>query len=200
MTDHDTKKKIVDASTYLFGVKGYDATSTREIAQRAGVNIASLNYHFKSKQGLLKEVTAAVIDDFKEKIKRISDESIHSAPDFAVRIYETVTEDSSKFLNHFKLFLDAEQNCGDLEPQPIGYDQLTIHLGKELVKEVPQSERYWACSIIFNYIMHSAVMAATEVGKKHIEKFMPQKKASIPIYIRQLVETLVRDLNTRYKV
>ncbi len=199
MSDQDTKKKIVEASTYLFGVKGYDGTSTREIALRAGVNIASLNYHFKSKQGLLKEVTAAVIEEFKYKINNISTSDLNSTAEFALKVFETVTEDSSKFLNHFKLFLDAEQHCGEMEPTPIGYEQLSVLLKKELNDSVPNSERLWANSIIFNYIMHTAVMSATVVGKKHIDKFFPNKKDSIPVYIRQLVETLIRDLNNRYQ-
>jgi AcrR family transcriptional regulator len=198
MSDHDTKKKIVEASTYLFGVKGYDGTSTREIAQRAGVNLASLNYHFKSKQGLLKEVTAAVIEEFKENINAILISDL-SASEFAVKVFETLTADSSKFLNHFKLFLDAEQQCGELEPQPIGHEQLSKLLKKEISHSVPDAEIRWASHIIFNYIMHTSVMSATEVGKRHIEKFLPNKKDSIPAYIRQLVETLSRDLNFRYK-
>lgn len=199
MSDQDTKKRIVEASTYLFGVKGYDGTSTREIAQRAGVNIASLNYHFKSKQGLLKEVTVAVIEEFKLKINNIGISDLNSTAEFALKVFETMTEDSSKFLNHFKLFLDAEQHCGeDMQPTPIGYEQISVLLKKELNDSVPNAERLWANSIIFNYIMHTAVMSATVVGQKHIEKYMPNKKASIPVYIRQLVETLIRDLNSRY--
>ncbi len=198
MSDQDTKKRIVEASTYLFGVKGYDGTSTREIALRAGVNIASLNYHFKSKQGLLKEVTAAVIEEFKEKINNISISNLNSTAEFAIKVFETMTEDSSKFLNHFKLFLDAEQHCGEMEPTPIGYEQNSVLLKKELNDSVPNKERLWANSIIFNYIMHTAVMSATVVGKKHIDKYLPKQKDSIPVYIRQLVETLIRDLNNRY--
>lgn len=199
MSEPDTKKKIVEASTYLFGVKGYDGTSTREIAKLAGVNIASLNYHFRSKQGLLQEVTACVMDEFKGKITTLSQENINSTAEFAVRLFETLTEDGAKMLNHFKLFLDAQNYCGEMEPHPIGFEQFSFYLKKDLSDKVPVSERIWANNVIFSYIMHTAVMSATEVGKKHMEKFLPNKKASIPTYISQLVETLIRDLNNRYK-
>jgi AcrR family transcriptional regulator len=198
MSDQDTKKKIVEASTYLFGVKGYDGTSTREIAQRAGVNIASLNYHFRSKQGLLKEVTVAIISEFKEKIKNLGLLTHLNAKDFAVCIFETVTEDNIKFLNHFKLFLNSE-HCGtEMDTSPLGFEQISFFLKRELNKNVPHEELMWASNIIFSYIMHIAVMSSSDVGKQHIDKFLPQKKDSIPVYIRQLVETLIRDLNSRY--
>lgn len=199
MSDQDTKKRIVEASTYLFGVKGYDGTSTREIAHRAGVNIASLNYHFKSKQGLLKEVTSCIITEFKEKIEALAQDTHLSAAEFALSIFQTVTEDNIKFLNHFKLFLDSGHCATELDTSPLGYEQISFFLRKELNKTVPESELTWASSIIFTYIMHSAVMSGSEIGKQHIDKFLPQKKDSIPLYLRQLVETLIRDLNYRYK-
>jgi AcrR family transcriptional regulator len=199
MSDQDTKQRIVEASTYLFGVKGYDGTSTREIAQRAGVNIASLNYHFKSKQGLLTEVTAAIIAEFKEKIKNVAADQNQSSVSFALKLFGAVTDDPIKFLNHFKLFLDSG-HCGhELDTNPIGYEQLSFFLGKELNKSVPKQEITWASSIIFTYIMHSAVMSGSDIGKQHIDKYLPQKRDSIPVYLKQLVETLIRDLNHRYK-
>lgn len=198
MSDNDTKSKIVEASIYLFGVKGYDGTSTREIAQRAGVNIASLNYHFKSKQGILKEVTAGIIKEFKEKIKLLGQDENQTAADFGVRIFETVTEDQIKFLNHFKIFLNTEDSDQDLDTSPLGYEQISFFLRKELKKSVPDSELIFASSIIFTYIMHAAVMSGSHIGKQHIDRFLPEKTNSIPKYIRQLIETLIRDLNSRY--
>jgi len=40
------------AGVRLFGTKGFDATSTREIAAAADANIASIAYHFGGKDGL----------------------------------------------------------------------------------------------------------------------------------------------------
>jgi AcrR family transcriptional regulator len=47
-----TKEKLIRAAFFLFAEKGFEATSTREIAQRAKTNIASINYHFGGKAGL----------------------------------------------------------------------------------------------------------------------------------------------------
>lgn len=43
---------LVAAAIGLFGAKGFEATSTREIAAKAGANIASIAYHFGGKDGL----------------------------------------------------------------------------------------------------------------------------------------------------
>ena len=50
----NTKEKILSATIELYGIKG-DIT-VREICEKAGVNVASVNYHFGSKDNLLKEV------------------------------------------------------------------------------------------------------------------------------------------------
>lgn len=48
----ETRAALLESALRLFGTKGYDATSTREIAAASGANIASIAYHFGSKDGL----------------------------------------------------------------------------------------------------------------------------------------------------
>ena len=47
-----TKAALIKAAFELFAQKGFDATSTREIANAANTNIASITYHFGGKSGL----------------------------------------------------------------------------------------------------------------------------------------------------
>lgn len=48
----ETRTRLVRAALVLFGEKGFDATSTREIADAANANIGSIAYHFGGKDGL----------------------------------------------------------------------------------------------------------------------------------------------------
>ena len=199
MTDPDIRKKIIEAATYLFGVEGYAATSTRAIAKRADVNIASLNYYFKSKKGLLDEVSRSVIEEFRAKIKDIAQKDVLTTTEYALKIYSTLTEDPSRLLNHFKLFLDTSLQCDELEPTPVGLEQLSFFLNKELNPSVPEKDRAWACNIIFGYLMHMAVLSTTEMGKVSIEKYIGSYESTISGYISKLIETIVRDLNHTYQ-
>ncbi|MDF1607845.1 CerR family C-terminal domain-containing protein [Hoeflea sp. YIM 152468] len=47
-----TRTALLMAGIKLFGTKGFEATSTREIAAAAQANIASIAYHFGGKEGL----------------------------------------------------------------------------------------------------------------------------------------------------
>jgi TetR/AcrR family transcriptional regulator, regulator of cefoperazone and chloramphenicol sensitivity len=58
MTDNGldtTRERIADAAGEIFAVRGYDATTVRDICQRAGANIAAVNYYFGDKQRLYVE-------------------------------------------------------------------------------------------------------------------------------------------------
>ncbi len=48
----DARARLLDAALQLFSAKGLDATSIRELATLADVNIAAVNYHFGSKEAL----------------------------------------------------------------------------------------------------------------------------------------------------
>lgn len=54
----DTKVRILDAAELLFARAGIEATSLRQITSTAGVNLASVNYHFQSKDELIRAVYA----------------------------------------------------------------------------------------------------------------------------------------------
>ncbi len=48
----DTRQALIASATRLFSQRGYDGTSVREIAEKAGVNLALVSYHFSGKEGL----------------------------------------------------------------------------------------------------------------------------------------------------
>ena len=56
-----TRASLLEAGLTLFGDKGFDATSTREIAAAAGANIGSIAYHFGGKEGLRDACAAHIV-------------------------------------------------------------------------------------------------------------------------------------------
>ena len=56
-----TRERILKAAVRLFAERGYEATSVRTLATKARVNQAAINYHFKTKDGLYREVLRAAI-------------------------------------------------------------------------------------------------------------------------------------------
>jgi TetR/AcrR family transcriptional regulator, regulator of cefoperazone and chloramphenicol sensitivity len=56
---HDTKDRLVAAASTLFAERGFHGTTVRDIAERAGANVAAGNYHYGSKKALYLEVLRA---------------------------------------------------------------------------------------------------------------------------------------------
>lgn len=66
----ESKTNILNAAEALFAEKGYEATTTREIAVRSGGTLGTLSYHFGSKQRLLEEIFSrrfSVVAEFRKK-------------------------------------------------------------------------------------------------------------------------------------
>lgn len=51
----DTSRKLLVNASALFAEKGYQKATVAEICERAGTNIAAVNYHFGSKEALYRE-------------------------------------------------------------------------------------------------------------------------------------------------
>lgn len=69
MIEASTEDKIKEAAKKLFTQKGFAATRTRDIAEEAGINLALLNYYFRSKQKLFDLV---MMENFQQFIGGIS--------------------------------------------------------------------------------------------------------------------------------
>src|SRR4051794_4654288 len=63
----DTKQKILDAAEQLIAEQGYTGTSLRQIIASAGVNLASIHYHFGSKEELLDQLLTRKAGPVNEK-------------------------------------------------------------------------------------------------------------------------------------
>src|SRR5262249_9529534 len=64
-----TKTRLLAAASELFAEKGFHGTKVRDIAERAGVNVAAGNYHYGSKKDLYLEVLRAQFLRIRQQIE-----------------------------------------------------------------------------------------------------------------------------------
>lgn len=68
-----TQHKLLDAATEAFSENGFKGTSTRDIADRAGVHHPLITYHFKNKKQLWRAAADRIFREFNvELVKAIS--------------------------------------------------------------------------------------------------------------------------------
>lgn len=79
----ETRERIITAAIGLFGERGYEAASTREIARRAEVNAPVLRYYFDSKEGLYRACAGSLAEAFRAHFRQTQEhiqESLQKAP------------------------------------------------------------------------------------------------------------------------
>jgi AcrR family transcriptional regulator len=85
----ETRLRIIEASIEVFGERGYDAATTREIALRAGVNPPALQYYFESKEGVYIACSEHIACSSNERFTPVLDR-INVAMDAGVRGEEAI--------------------------------------------------------------------------------------------------------------
>lgn len=73
MKESKTKERLLDSAEELFAVKGLKNASVRDITGAAEVHLASVNYHFRSKDGLIRAVLERRIEPLNRERLRLLD-------------------------------------------------------------------------------------------------------------------------------
>jgi TetR/AcrR family transcriptional regulator, regulator of cefoperazone and chloramphenicol sensitivity len=73
----ETRERLIGAAAELFAERGFHGTTVRDIAARAGANVAGASYHFGSKAGLY---LGALRQHFGEIRQRLDPEGIAGDP------------------------------------------------------------------------------------------------------------------------
>lgn len=77
----ERKNEILDAADELFGLKGFDGTSTNDILEKVGIARGTLYHHFKSKE----DIMDALIERYSA---RLLDAAQHAAADRSIPVVE----------------------------------------------------------------------------------------------------------------
>ena len=63
-----TRDRLIEAAIEMFATRGFKASTTREIVRAAGVALASVPYHFKTKEQLWKASVDRIYAGFNERL------------------------------------------------------------------------------------------------------------------------------------
>jgi len=75
-----TKQKLLDAAIEAFSENGFKGTSTRDIAERAGVHHPLITYHFKNKEELWRAAADRIFSKFNASMGQALQEVINECP------------------------------------------------------------------------------------------------------------------------
>jgi len=67
----ETRSRMIDTAIDVFGRLGYEGASTRILADRAGVNLSAIHYHFGGKRELYMAAAQSIADYARKRIDPI---------------------------------------------------------------------------------------------------------------------------------
>ena len=198
--DQNTEDKIKDSAKELFVKKGYARTTTRDIAELAGVNVALVNYYYRSKEQLLNTIMLESIAKLYSMIFGVINNreiSLSEKIDIAVNKYIDVLSDNPQI----PIFLLSEiknNSIGifkqlNIEVNALRYSNIREQLDEQISeKGLPGSALHYIVNILSMTVMPIAakqfVQMIYEIDEDEYAKFINERRVLIPIWLKSMLK------------
>lgn len=199
--DQTTELKIKNAARAVFYRKGFAATKTRDIAEEAGINIALLNYYFRSKEKLFNIIIMEALQSFfhsiagvvnnpdttlEEKVEMLVDKYI----DFLVSEPEVPVFIMSELRSNPEHLLGQMQIKEMLKGAAI-FGQLATY--RENNNLPPMNPLYFISNllglVLFPFIASPIVKYIGDMTQEQFNNMMMERKKLIPVWVEAIIST-----------
>lgn len=172
-----TKQRLVEAAEALFADEGFDRVSVRDITTKASANVAAVNYHFGSREGLVAVVMARYINPVtEERLARLDaiEKRVQGKPapleellDAFVRPFATQvrrSELSEKLF--FKLMgrMFGQQGCNMPPVVETLFTTMLTRFHKAFARTLPEldvEQTWWRMHLMAGSMIHTMAHAET---------------------------------------
>ncbi len=198
--DISTEEKIRTAAFKIFQQKGFAGTRTRDIADEAGINLALLNYYYRSKEKLFEIVME---ESLKQMFVRLlivlnnPDTSISEKIDTAVNIYMNLLIENP----NLPLFVLSEiQSNPDKFKKQVGIPNLYMDCIGIIKQAKTQMENAgirdidpfhiiinMASLTIFPFAAKPMVKILSKKNDNEYYQFIEERRRLIPIWIKSML-------------
>jgi len=196
--DANTESKIKAAAKRVFHNKGYAATRTRDIAEESGINLALLNYYFRSKKKLFDIIMFETMGGFMQNMGLVFNDE-HTT---LQRKVELIAEN---YINMFveepqvPLFILSEMRNdvdGLLERIPIRDLLMNSVFIRQIHQEIKEGRMIEVnplhflmnllSLVIFPFAGSPMISKIAHLSDKEREALMIERKRLIPIWINAM--------------
>ncbi len=200
MKDLSTKEKILKVAHRLFGQKGFDSVSVREISKAADVNISAINYHFENKENLFQATILSTTNRMRDTVKSLYEESENCRTvDLALSLYDYFVKNSESLKLSFKMFM---MDTHLFPHEAIGDEDFIGPPGGRFIFDCIKSEKpaakkediVWAVRTIFTVVIHKALASCSVCVQKKQELGHPVGPKEFRQEIERTVKVVLADL------
>ena len=191
MSNSITEQKIKEAARKVFVKKGYDAARTRDIAEEAGVNLALINYYYRSKEFLFDKIILESIDAFRNSLYAMMNDpatSIYEKIRLVVENYYSRFEQNPElpmFIFH-ELENKNEKIINEINPRGIIHESVFEKQLIEHGKTQEEAEQVFlniVSIIILPFLGKSFIKILCGVNDTGYKEILNKRKEEIPQWI-----------------
>lgn len=198
--DQNTEFKIKGAAKKLFFRKGYARTTTRDIAELAGVNTALVNYYYRSKEQLLNTIMLESISKFYLVITEVINNKeidLSNKIDLVVNKYIDILSENPQIpiflLSEIKNNSEGIFKQLNIEINTLRCSNIIAQLEEQIKeKQLPGSPLHYIVNILSMSIMPIAakefVQLIHEIDNTEYLKFIDERRILIPIWIKSMLK------------
>ena len=164
-----TRVRILDAAELLFGARGFDGVSLRDITDGAGVTLALASYHFGTKENLFEEVVARRAAELGEerlaRLAAIETPTIRAVLDaFLAPLFEKARSRDPAWPAYFRVLARLGDGTEWLHLLNRYFDPTGQRFIEALLAAAPGAERA-AMSRGFAMILHAMLAVVSQNGR-----------------------------------
>ncbi len=187
----NTEQKIFDAATELFLEKGVDRTSVREIAAKAGINLALMNYYFRSKENLFDAIFSMLVKKNSEELIRIlnSDIGLYDKIRQYVHVYIDMLSENPLLVSFVMAILHRSRER-ITEMRAISSLYATEQFSRQLIEEgkkgnirLTDPTHFFVdmlSLIAFPFAIKMLVMDRNNITEEEFKEFIKERKKHVP--------------------
>ncbi len=190
-----TEEKILESASKIFTEKGFSGTRTRDIADEAGINLALLNYYFRSKEKLFEQVMKMKMMLLFGKILPIlSNEktTLGEKIDLAAEKYFDILSENP----NLPLFVISEiqkKNSNITSAMPIRKLFLNSAIIKQIKEQRPELNPLhflvnFLGMTIFPFVAKPVFSAFELIKDDEFKQFISERRKLVPVWIKLLLE------------
>lgn len=196
--DPTTEEKIKEAARKVFQKKGYAGTRTRDIADEAGVNLALLNYYFRSKEKLFDLIMGETMQLFFQSMKGLInnenttlDEKLQDLTNRYIDLLSTQPELPIFILNEIQMNPKGLSERMGLQQVVIGSFILKQFRNDLNIKDIPDSALLQLIvniigMMVFPFIGKPLLKEIFNLSDEQFQAMMNDRKKMIPIWVQAM--------------
>ena len=186
-----TEDKILLAASKVFTEKGFSGTRTRDIAEEAGINLALLNYYFRTKEKLFEQV-------MKVKIVLLFGQIIPIVTNEKTTLEEKIDLASVKYFDilsknpNLPIFIlsEIQKKTSDIKSiLPVDKVLKNSFIIKQIQERKPELNPFhillnFLSMTAFPFVVKPILQTFDLMNDEEFQQFVEERKTLVPLWIK----------------